>query len=334
METVKHAFLFLTTLALIVGCAAQRPSASQEPHGPIKSTSLTDEEKLTIKQEAKLDGTIEVAISIRQELQRDGRVFIFGETNLPEGTTLIISIQDVARSSPSIQTESYVRPDGRFAAVPLGPKDGLANGVYVADVTMPFVRQQPAHVRKVTGENGENLTGPLIVRTPQGVSAELSAEFTVERNPEQVAEAKREAEELDKARERMEAQSVQVNVGYMSYKVWRTWWSDRLSSNEFLDSRPNAKWLFVELSARNNDKKPRMIPPFKLMDEQEREYDSSSEGALIESAIGPLESLNPDVVKQGRVVFDVPQNRTYRLKVSGGFWSREDTYIPLSPSPR
>jgi len=122
-----------------------------------------------------------------------------------------------------------------------------------------------------------------------------------------------------------------LSVGYTSYCVWRAWYSDRLSSNQFLNKRPNAKWLFLDISVRNNDRKARMVPPFKLVDENGAEYESSGEGTMIENAIGVLESLNPSVTKQGLVVFDVPQNHQYRLKVSGGYWSSEDGFIRIVP---
>ena len=67
------------------------------------------------------------------------------------------------------------------------------------------------------------------------------------------------------------------------------------------------------------------------MDENGAEYESSAEAMIIENAIGVLESLNPSVWKQGLVVFDVPQNHQYRLKVSGGYWSTEDGYIRVLP---
>lgn len=122
-----------------------------------------------------------------------------------------------------------------------------------------------------------------------------------------------------------------VHVGYTSYAVWRSWWSDQLSRNEFLNQRPNAMFLFVELSVRNDDKKARMIPPFKLIDETGAEYEPSQSGWALEGSIGVLDSLNPAVTKQGFVVFDVPKDHNYRLKLSGGYWSKEDAYIQLTP---
>ncbi len=293
---------------------------------------------------------IEVAISIRPELLPDGRIQICGETNLPPGTELAIGIaEDLLGGFQAYPTCSVI-DGGKFRSVPVGPSGGLREGIYTVGVAMSHVRQQSPDVRQVVGENGEKLSGPLVKRDALGMSVRTSAGITIRdksvivvdpRETEEqvrraqaaaVEEGKRKAEEQE-AREREQANAT-VHVGYMSYRVWRTWWSDRLSSNQFLDSRPNAKWLFVELSVRNDDKKPRMVPPFKLVDEQGREYESSSEAALTEGAIGVIESLNPDVPKQGWIVFDVPQDRKYKLKVAGGFWSREDAYIPILPAPR
>lgn len=122
-----------------------------------------------------------------------------------------------------------------------------------------------------------------------------------------------------------------VHVGYTTYAVWRSWWSNTLSDNPYLNTSPNASYLFVELTVRNDDKKARMVPPLKLIDENGAEYDASAHGWAVKGAIGILESLNPSVSKQGFVVFDVPRDRSYKLKLSGGFWSTQDAYVKLSP---
>jgi len=122
-----------------------------------------------------------------------------------------------------------------------------------------------------------------------------------------------------------------VHVGYTSYAVWKSWWSDRLSANEFLSHRPNAAYLFVDLTVRNDDMKARMVPSLILTDENGAEYEASSHGWATDGAIGILESLNPSVSKQGFVVFDVPRDRQYRLKLSGGYWSAEAAYVQLAP---
>lgn len=122
-----------------------------------------------------------------------------------------------------------------------------------------------------------------------------------------------------------------VNVGYTSYIVWRSLWSDRLSYDQFIDEKPDAKFLFVELTVKNNDKKARSIPPFKLIDENGAEYETTSKAWAVENSIDNLDSLNPGVEKKGVIVFDIPTGHKYKLKVSGGYWSAKYAFVQLSP---
>jgi hypothetical protein len=110
-----------------------------------------------------------------------------------------------------------------------------------------------------------------------------------------------------------------------------SWWSDKLSDNEFLDRRPNAKYLFVWVGVENLDEKARMIPPLTLVDANGAEYEADSHGWAVKDSIGLIESLNPGVSKKGLVVFDVPEDREYRIRLSGGFWSIKDAYVELQP---
>jgi len=119
-----------------------------------------------------------------------------------------------------------------------------------------------------------------------------------------------------------------VRTGYMSYAVWYSSWSSRLSSNE----KPDAMFLLVKLTVRNDDVKARSVPPFQLIDENGAEYETSSKGWAFNDVIGVLERLNPGVLKEGFIIFDIPQNHKYKLKVSGGYWSDDYALIKLSPN--
>lgn len=123
-----------------------------------------------------------------------------------------------------------------------------------------------------------------------------------------------------------------VHVGYTSYTAWYSWWSNKLSDNTFLDEKPDAMFLFIELSVRNDDNKARTIPPFKLIDENGAEYQTTSKGFALKGSIGILDDLNPGVSKEGFIIFDVPKNHSYKLKVSGGFWSGEYAFIIIEPT--
>lgn len=107
-----------------------------------------------------------------------------------------------------------------------------------------------------------------------------------------------------------------VNVGYMQYEVVGSWYSNRLSSNEYLDEAPDASYLFVDLVVANRDKEQRTVPPFKLIDASNSEYGTSDKAWAAEGSIGLLQNLNPSVskprgsAKTGHV--RSPQNRPYR----------------------
>jgi Domain of unknown function (DUF4352) len=126
-------------------------------------------------------------------------------------------------------------------------------------------------------------------------------------------------------------QGQSVHVGYMSYAVWSSRWTSRLNDDSYLTSPPNAMYLVVNLTVRNNDQKERTVPPFSLVDELGREYGTSDKSWRASEAIGMIENLNPSVSKHGNLVFDVPRGRAYKLKVSGGYWSSDSALIALNP---
>jgi Domain of unknown function (DUF4352) len=118
-----------------------------------------------------------------------------------------------------------------------------------------------------------------------------------------------------------------VHVGYWSYAVWSSKWQNSIGSG-FMSERPDAAFLVINMTVRNNDKTSSTLPPIKLVDSQGREYDSTSKGSFSEGFFGPLKSLNPGVESEGSVAFDVPKG-DYLLKVSGGFTSGENGLVEL-----
>ncbi len=121
-----------------------------------------------------------------------------------------------------------------------------------------------------------------------------------------------------------------AHVGYTSYAVWKVFYRDKLSNNQYLNQPPDATYLFVDLTVRNNDKAARTIAPFKLIDENGAEYETSSKAWSVEGGIGMLDSLNPGVSKRGYIVFDVPRGKHYKLEISGGYWSKDKALVDLA----
>lgn len=120
-----------------------------------------------------------------------------------------------------------------------------------------------------------------------------------------------------------------AHVGYTSYAVWKVFYKNRLSDNQYLNQAPDAEYLFIDLTVRNDDKKARIIAPFKLVDENGAEYETSSNAWSVDGSIGIIHSLNPGVEKRGYIVFDVPRGKHYKLKISGGYWSKDIALVDL-----
>jgi hypothetical protein len=120
-----------------------------------------------------------------------------------------------------------------------------------------------------------------------------------------------------------------AHVGYMSYAVWKAFYRNQLSDNPYINQPPDAAYLFVDITVRNDDKEARTIAPFKLIDENGAEYETSSNAWSVDGSIGILDSLNPGVEKRGYIVFDVPRGKHYKLEVSGGYWSSDKALVDL-----
>jgi hypothetical protein len=152
------------------------------------------------------------------------------------------------------------------------------------------------------------------------------------RDQQRAAAAKLEAEQRAAEHAKYEKDTGEdLNVGYFAYQVSESHWSERLSSNKYLNKHADASWLFIKIGVCNGNSEGRLIPPFKLMDESGREYESSSEGMMVENAIGPLDNLNPTLTNWGYVIFDVPKGRKFKLVVSGEMRRSERGYIRLEP---
>ncbi len=116
-----------------------------------------------------------------------------------------------------------------------------------------------------------------------------------------------------------------IDVGYMSYTIHSAEWIDQIDGE-----RPDAAFLRINLSITNKDKKERNVASFKLIDENENEYNSSSAGGFVSGKIDSFfKPLNPNVSTKGFILFDVPRKNTYVLTLSGGIWSTDKVFVLL-----
>lgn len=118
------------------------------------------------------------------------------------------------------------------------------------------------------------------------------------------------------------------SVGYWFYRCNGARWQSMIPSLGGTLETPDAAFLVVDLSIRNNDRTASAFAPPKLIDAQGREHNSKS--TSMPGALDILKQLNPGVSSRGYVVFDVPRGETYVLEVSGGFESGEHALVELS----
>jgi hypothetical protein len=100
-------------------------------------------------------------------------VRIRGITNLPQGTILMLSVEEASPSGFQGQSRTAVGFDGTFESELFGPTDGLKNGRYFAGVVMPYAFVQPASVQEIIGSKGERLTGPLVKHAELGATVSI-----------------------------------------------------------------------------------------------------------------------------------------------------------------
>jgi hypothetical protein len=130
-------------------------------------------------------------------------------------------------------------------------------------------------------------------------------------------------------------------VGDWAYNVSSTGgWAPMISGIGARVVMPDAAFLLLDITVRNEDRSAGSWPPFKLLDSEDREYDQSSKGIFLINPFGVNQSLNlattlnPGVSRHGYAIFDVPRDRQYRLLVSGGYLSGKSALVAFfSQSP-
>ncbi|OGQ94066.1 MAG: hypothetical protein A2521_09720 [Deltaproteobacteria bacterium RIFOXYD12_FULL_57_12] len=121
----------------------------------------------------------DVTLTINVTKLPDNRVHINGKTNLPLGTELMLSVEEKMNNGFLGQSSCVVSDKGTFSSELFGPKGGLKDGRYVAEVLMPIPTVQPVAARKIIGMNGENLSGNLVSKDEFGTTVSQQTEFTI-----------------------------------------------------------------------------------------------------------------------------------------------------------
>lgn len=140
--------------------------------------------------------TADVKLSIEPIVLGDRRVVVKGQTNLPGGTSLMVTVEEELPGGFSAQARCTVEPDGDFETVAIGPSGGLKHGRYSAQVLMPIPRVQSEDVQRVIGTKGENLRGPLVRHGALGVTVEAEATLIVGDADAELTQRRRAADAL------------------------------------------------------------------------------------------------------------------------------------------
>jgi hypothetical protein len=118
----------------------------------------------------------DVVLTFNIEVNGSRKPQIVGETNLPDGTELMFSIEGKSVKYNG-QSEAVVQ-SGRFQSESFSYKQNdLAVGQYEAEVSMPISEVQPQTVRNIIGQKGENLKGSLVKKSDLGVTVASQKPF-------------------------------------------------------------------------------------------------------------------------------------------------------------
>jgi hypothetical protein len=122
---------------------------------------------------------INVSLSFQPELQTNMQIVINGKTNLPPEMSLSIILGDALTDEYKGTTKTKVLTDGTFKSDPVGPTSGLDDGQYSISVSTLSASEQPDSVRKIIGDDGQNLRGPLVQKSAVGTTVDAEKKLIV-----------------------------------------------------------------------------------------------------------------------------------------------------------
>lgn len=119
------------------------------------------------------------SLTLSITITEDRYAVISGTSNLPDGTVLLIGI-DEERGNYASQTPVTIA-SGLFQSGQIGPAGGLNFGAYSVEALMAVANEQPESVRERIGPRGENLVGGLVIQGESGAQVKVEARFEVAR---------------------------------------------------------------------------------------------------------------------------------------------------------
>lgn len=145
LKYLRGVMLLSILIIILAGCSSRQ------------SEQVKPETKEIELQEQQL---INVEISVNEEFNKDNHLAISGTTNLPTDMELMLTV--TSEEGYNAQSKAYVM-NGLFQSEWFTSNgQGLPNGKYSVKITSPTANIQPQNVKDVIGEQGANLSGPLV----------------------------------------------------------------------------------------------------------------------------------------------------------------------------
>lgn len=122
-----------------------------------------------------------------------------------------------------------------------------------------------------------------------------------------------------------------IKVGHLLFAAWNARWYENSSNIQYLNVKPDSSYLLIEMTLRN-DSNRRSIKPFLfLIDDRGFYYEPSKKWVVGVGNMHSLNRLNPGVSQDGYIVFDVPKNSHYKLKISDRRRTNSYALIQIKP---
>ncbi|MDP3534882.1 MAG: hypothetical protein Q8S08_05795 [Halomonas sp.] len=178
-KTLGGISIVLVSALLLAGCSGQEEEQTEvQPEAVSEEAAPQQPEEVVEAVEP-----LEVAISTKASLRTDRRLMVEGETNLPDGAQVQVTIErEISRVRWQSRTSVM---DGQFGAGPFGSGSGLPDGGYIVRVQLSEASVQPREVQARIGAQGEHLTGELVSQSRHGLGqvATYSRRFLVGSEP-------------------------------------------------------------------------------------------------------------------------------------------------------
>ncbi|WP_355661492.1 hypothetical protein [Halomonas salifodinae] len=162
----------------VAGCGGEAEETSPPEPSPDPVAAVTEPQE-TMPDETAVPLDAPVWVELEPAVRPDRRLSVAGETNLPEGTRLLIVVVRDA-SGVSWRHRTQVGEAGRFEVGPFGPGSGLAAGGYTLRLEMSPGNLQPASVQAVIGAQGEHLAGDWVREAGHGLGQVIEYRTTYE----------------------------------------------------------------------------------------------------------------------------------------------------------